>query len=113
MNLIKKAELLEKAGLKRNEAKTLIYILEKNTTTSKEIEHNMDMRQPEVCLALQKLQLKGWIKKYTQKTNNLKGRPTYIYKLAKQKTVITAEITQQLKKQAEDILRLAQQLEKI
>jgi len=113
MGIKDKAKLLEKAGLKRNEAKTLAYLLDKKEAISKDIEHNMDMRQPEVCIALQKLQQKGWIKKYTQKNNNLKGRPTYIYKLAKQKTVITAEITQQLKKQAEDILRLAQQIEKI
>ena len=113
MDVMDKAKLLEEAGLKKHEAKTLAYLLEKKETISKDIERNMDLRQPEVCIALQKLQQKGWIKKYTQKTNNLKGRPTYIYKLAKQKTVITAEIIQQLKKQAKNILRLAQQLEKI
>jgi len=67
-------------GMPKNLAKTLLYISQVNECRSVEIEHGANLRQPEVNVAMHKLQLKGWIKKRNLKKKG-KGRPVHLYKL--------------------------------
>ena len=67
--------------MSKNLAKTLLYISQVDECRSAEIEHGADLRQPEVSVAMQQLQNKGWIKKRDLKKKG-KGRPVHIYKLS-------------------------------
>jgi len=68
-------------GMPKNLAKTLLYISQIDECRSAEIEHGADLRQPEVSVAMQQLQNKGWIEKRDLKKKG-KGRPVHIYKLS-------------------------------
>jgi len=67
-------------GMPKNLAKTLMYISQVDECRSAEIEHGTNLRQPEVSIAMQQLQKKGWIEKRDLKKKG-KGRPVHIYKL--------------------------------
>jgi predicted transcriptional regulator len=67
-------------GMPRNLAKTLLYISQVDECRSAEIEHGAGLRQPEVSVAMQQLQRKGWIARRDLKKKG-KGRPVHIYKL--------------------------------
>jgi len=67
-------------GMPRNLAKTLMYISQTEECRSAEIEHGANLRQPEVSVAMQVLQQKGWISKRDLKKKG-KGRPVHLYKL--------------------------------
>jgi predicted transcriptional regulator len=67
-------------GMPRNLAKTLMYISNVEECRSAEIERSASLRQPEVSLAMQELQKKGWITKRDLKKKG-KGRPVHLYKL--------------------------------
>lgn len=67
-------------GMPRNLAKTLIYISQVAECRSAEIEHGANLRQPEVSVAMQQLQKKGWISRRDLKKKG-KGRPVHLYKL--------------------------------
>ena len=67
-------------GMQKNIAKTLMYISQVEECRSAEIEHGANLRQPEVSVAMQQLQEKGWVEKRHKKKKG-KGRPVHIYKL--------------------------------
>jgi len=67
-------------GMPKNLAKTLMYISQTQECRSAEIEHGANLRQPEVSVAMQVLQQKGWIAKRDLKKKG-KGRPVHLYKL--------------------------------
>ena len=67
-------------GMPRNLAKTLIYISQVDECRSAEIEHGANLRQPEVSVAMQQLQRRGWISRRDLKKKG-KGRPVHLYKL--------------------------------
>ena len=65
-------------GMPRNLAKTLIYISKVDECKAAEIEHEANLRQPEVSVAMHELQRRGWIKKRDLKKKG-KGRPVHLY----------------------------------
>jgi len=67
-------------GMPRNLAKTLMYISQVDECRSAEIERGANLRQPEVSVAMQQLQKRGWITKRDRKKKG-KGRPVHLYKL--------------------------------
>ena len=67
-------------GMPRNFAKTLMYISQVDECRSAEIEHGANLRQPEVSVAMQQLENRGWVEKRHKKKKG-KGRPVHIYKL--------------------------------
>ena len=67
-------------GMPRNLAKTLMYISQVDECRSAEIEHGANLRQPEVSVAMQQLENKGWVEKRHKKKKGT-GRPVHIYKL--------------------------------
>ena len=54
-------ESLVSVGLKRNVAKTLVYLSGVGETISREIELGADLRQPEVSIVMRELKDEGWI----------------------------------------------------
>jgi predicted transcriptional regulator len=68
-------------GLSKNVAKTLVFLFKVNETIPVIIERNMDIRQPEVSVALKKLEEKGWVEKRNIKRGT-RGRPLSSYKLS-------------------------------
>ena len=72
--------LFAELGMPKNLAKTLMYISQVDECRSAEIEHGANLRQPEVSVAMQELEKKGWIRKRYLKKEG-KGRPVHIYKL--------------------------------
>ena len=67
-------------GMPRNLAKTLMYISGVEECRSAEIERNANLRQPEVSVAIQELQRRGWVSKRDLKKKG-KGRPVHLYTL--------------------------------
>ena len=67
-------------GMPKNLAKTLMYISQVSECRSAEIEHGANLRQPEVSVAMQILQDKGWVSRRDLKKKG-KGRPVHLYSL--------------------------------
>ena len=67
-------------GMPKNLAKTLMYISQVAECRSAEIEHGANLRQPEVSVAMQLLQDKGWVRRRDLKKKG-KGRPVHLYSL--------------------------------
>ena len=62
----------------KNLAKTFMYISQVDECRSAEVEQAADLRQPEVCVAMQELRRRGWVKKRDLNKEG-KGRPVHIY----------------------------------
>lgn len=74
-------DLLVESGIKKNIAKTLVYLRKKKETTSVQLEGDTALRQPEVSIAMQDLRKRKWVTKRDIKKEG-KGRPVHSYKLA-------------------------------
>jgi len=77
----KVVKIFQDLGMPRNLAKTLLYISQTDECRSAEIERSANLRQPEVSIAMQELQKKGWITRRDLKKKG-KGRPVHIYSLS-------------------------------
>ena len=75
----KAVQLFVGLGMPKNYAKTLMYISQVDECRSADVEQAADLRQPEVCIAMQELHRRGWVKKRDLKGEG-KGRPIHIYK---------------------------------
>ena len=75
-------DLFNSLGMPKNLAKTLIYISQVDECRSADIEHTVDLRQPEVSVAMQEFERRGWTKKRNMKKKG-KGRPVHLYSLTK------------------------------
>ena len=75
----KVVQLFVKLGMPKNFAKTLLYISQFDECKCADVEQGADLRQPEICIAMQELHRRGWVKKQDLKGKG-KGRPIHIYK---------------------------------
>ena len=62
----------------KNMAKTLLYLSQVPECKCSDIEHGVDLRQPEVSIAMQELRKRGWVKKRDLKKKG-KGRPATMH----------------------------------
>jgi predicted transcriptional regulator len=101
---MKLTELLTDCGFTNPESKTLAYFLKLGDaeTTSRDIERQSDLRQPEVSIALAALIDKGWVGVIVP-TGSTVGRPTKIYWLKVSPEDIYTAIEKDFQK---DIVRL-------
>lgn len=76
------ADLFWDIGLRRNSARVLTLLIKDVDMTSREIERVVDLRQPEVSIAITDLMKKRWVHIVHQITEN-KGRPMKVYHIAK------------------------------
>ncbi|MCJ7444290.1 MAG: ArsR family transcriptional regulator [Methanotrichaceae archaeon] len=103
------ASILIKLGLKRKVAKVLTYLAAADGSTSREIEMDTDLRQPEVSIAMRELRKLDWISERDGK-NPGKGRPYKVYKLNKSFPEIINYLEQEEAKESEIAMR---QIEKL
>ncbi|MDI6916734.1 MAG: ArsR family transcriptional regulator [Thermoplasmatales archaeon] len=101
--------LLINLGLPKNVAKILVFLFGVKETIPVIIERNVNLRQPEVSVALKKLEEKGWVEKRNIKRGT-KGRPLSSYKLS----VSPEKIIDFLEEKKEDeINRIKENVEKL
>jgi len=98
----KAVEIFWGLGMSKNLAKTLMYISQVDECRSAEVEQAADLRQPEVCIAMQELRRRGWVKKQDLNSKG-KGRPVHIYKPAKNLSQIWKTFEQEKLKEVEAI----------
>ncbi|MBN2066267.1 MAG: ArsR family transcriptional regulator, partial [Candidatus Thermoplasmatota archaeon] len=89
-------------GMPKNLAKTLMYISHVDECRSAEIERGANLRQPEVSIAMQHLQDKGWIEKRDLKKKG-KGRPVHIYSLKAPLPTIMKRFEQEKLREVESV----------
>ncbi|KYK20891.1 ArsR family transcriptional regulator [Thermoplasmatales archaeon SG8-52-4] len=99
-------------GMPRNLVKTLIYISQVEECRSAEIEHGANLRQPEVSVAMQQLQKRGWISRRDLKKKG-KGRPVHIYKLTSPINKIVSTFEKEKIKEIESIKNDLDQLKNL
>lgn len=88
-------DLFWSIGLKRNSALVLTLMIKDEDFTSREIERIIDLRQPEVSIALSDLIKRDWVHIVLQITQN-KGRPIKVYHIAKSLDEILDELKESL-----------------
>jgi len=103
------ARILMDIELKRNAARTLVYLANVDEATSRHIEWGADLRQPEVSTAMRKLMEENWVEVREIKKEG-KGRPVKCYKLA----VPIQEIVSKLEKaKQEQVTRDLESIQKL
>jgi predicted transcriptional regulator len=71
---------LRNLGIQRNVALTLVYMINVNEASSREIEIGTGLRQPEISLAICFMSDNSWIESRMVRANK-KGRPLKVYSL--------------------------------
>jgi predicted transcriptional regulator len=105
-------KIFSELGMPRNLAKTLLYISHCDECRSAEIEHQANLRQPEVSVAMQELQQRGWIKKRDLRKKG-KGRPVHIYSLTAPIDKIVSTFEQEKMEEIQIIQRDLDQLKNL
>ena len=105
-------KVFSELGMPRNLAKTLLYISQVDECRSAEIEHGAKLRQPEVSVAMQQLQSKGWVRRRDMKKKG-KGRPVHLYKLTQNLNNILKSFEKEKMKEIENIREDLTQLNKL
>ena len=102
--------LLIEIGIARNIAKVLVFLANTPEASSRAIERGVDMRQPEVSIAMKSLIDRGWIRSRESSAES-KGRPMKIYELAKPINEIIEGIENEKKTEAKNQLALIKKLQ--
>ncbi|OQA53381.1 MAG: hypothetical protein BWY45_03044 [Euryarchaeota archaeon ADurb.Bin294] len=89
------ADLFWSIGLKRNSALVLTLMIKDVDFTSREIERMIDLRQPEVSIAITDLMKRGWVHTVLQITQN-KGRPIKVYHVSRSLDEILDELKESI-----------------
>ncbi len=93
---------LMKTGVPRQVAITLVYVAGTDETRSIDIQNATGLKQPEVSIAMQDLEGRGWVTKRNIKQEK-KGRPFYGYRLNKDIKEIVSEIEKMEKQKIKEI----------
>jgi predicted transcriptional regulator len=89
------SEILTDVGLKNNEARVLVVLFKGYDLTSREIERIVDLRQPEVSIAINQLIDRKWAQ-VTSLITEKKGRPVKVYSLSRSVDTIIDQIEEQI-----------------
>jgi predicted transcriptional regulator len=103
------ANLLMDIGTKRNVAKVLVFLINTKEATSRAIERGIDLRQPEVSLAIKYMAGQGWVKS-DEIPSDKKGRPNKKYALAIPVKDIMASIEKNTRDEANQQLALVKKM---
>jgi len=101
--------LLIEIGMRRTVAKVLVFLVNVDEATSRDIERGTDLRQPEVSIAMNYMFERGWLKNRESKATS-KGRPVKIYMLAVPVPEIMTSIEKQKKTEANNQLTLVKKM---
>jgi len=108
----KAVQLFVKLGMPKNLAKTLIYISQFDECQCADVEQGVDLRQPEVSIAMQELLRRGWVKKRDLNKKG-RGRPVHIYKSTMHLSEILKAFEQEKLKEVESVKREISELKNI
>jgi predicted transcriptional regulator len=97
--------LLIDLGMHRNVAKVLVYLAGAGEATSRTIDRGIDLREPEVSLAISQLAERGWVSSREIRGEN-RGRPVKIYQLALPVTEIISNIEHEKRIEVTNTLNL-------
>ena len=103
------ANLLIEIGMKRNVAKVLVFLIYAKEATSRAIERGIDLRQPEVSLAIKYMAGQGWVTS-DEIPSAKKGRPNKKYSLAMPVKEIMAAIEKNSRDEANQQLALVKRM---
>ena len=103
------ASLLIDIGMKRNVAKVLVFLIHAKEATSRAIERGVDLRQPEVSLAIKYMAGQGWVTS-DEIPSAKKGRPNKKYSLAMPVKEIMAAIEKNSRDEANQQLALVKRM---
>lgn len=87
--------ILTDVGLKSNEARVLVVLFKGYDLTSRQIERIVDLRQPEVSIAINQLIDRKWAQ-VTSLITEKKGRPVKVYSLSRSVDQIIDQIEEQI-----------------
>ena len=108
----KAVQLFIKLGMPRNLAKTLLYISQVDECKCADVEQGVDLRQPEVSIAMQELRERRWVKKRDLKKKG-KGRPVHLYTPTKNLSEILKAFEQEKLKEVESVKNNISELKNI
>jgi len=104
-------------SLGRLDAKTLAYLLfhKDEYVTSRQIEYDMNLRQPEASASLSRLKKKKWLDINIERTKKtqVKGRPIQLYKLSVSCEEILGIFIEDIKEDINNKWRMVQELKTI
>jgi predicted transcriptional regulator len=107
-----KANILADSGMRHYEAKTLLFLFSHGSGYSRDIEREMDLRQPEVSASMSVFIEKKWVNKKPVDAQG-KGRPSIFYSLQKEKKQIIEELKNKVNDDMKNKLELLRELDTI
>ncbi|WP_321428656.1 transcriptional regulator [uncultured Methanolobus sp.] len=106
-------ELLRKLDINRPVALTLACLSSGEEITSREIEKNSSLRQPEVSIAMRYLKDNNWVNIREEKKTEGKGRPVKLYKLITPLEEIVQSIEQRVILESRSVLSNIEKLKRL
>ena len=108
-----KINILTNAGLKKIDAKVLLFIFSNPVTVSRKIERELILRQPEVSNTMKRFVINGWVTASKTKIPGKIGRPETLYTMSKPKADIINELITQLEYKLVAMQQVLSQLRKL
>ncbi len=106
-------ELLRKLNINRTVALTLACLSCGEEITSREIEKNSNLRQPEVSIAMRYLKDNNWVEIREEKKTEGKGRPVKLYRLITPLEQIVFNIEQKILLESRYVLNNIEKLKRL
>ncbi|MDK2825745.1 Predicted transcriptional regulator [Methanolobus vulcani] len=106
-------ELLRKLDINRPVALTLACLSSGDEITSREIEKNSSLRQPEVSIAMRYLKDNSWVDIREEKKTEGKGRPVKLYRLVTPLEDIVQSIEQRVLLESRSVLNNIEKLKRL
>ncbi|ETA67021.1 transcriptional regulator [Methanolobus sp. WCC1] len=106
-------ELLRKLDINRPVALTLACLSSGEEITSREIEKNSSLRQPEVSIAMRYLKDNNWVDIREEKKTEGKGRPVKLYRLVTPLEDIVQSIEQRVLLESRYVLNNIEKLKRL
>nr|WP_321498801.1 transcriptional regulator [uncultured Methanolobus sp.] len=106
-------ELLRKLDINRPVALTLACLSSGDEITSREIEKNSSLRQPEVSIAMRYLKDNNWVDIREEKKTEGKGRPVKLYRLVTPLEEIVQSIEQRVLLESRYVLNNIEKLKRL
>ncbi|WMW22542.1 transcriptional regulator [Methanolobus mangrovi] len=106
-------ELLRKLDMNRTVALTLACLSSGEEITSREIEKNSNLRQPEVSIAMRYLKDNNWVDIREEKKTEGKGRPVKLYRLVTPLDEIVRNIEQKILLESRYVLNNIEKLKRL
>ena len=106
-------KLLRKLDMNRPVALTLASLSSGEEITSREIEMNSNLRQPEVSIAMRYLRDNNWVEIREEKRTEGKGRPVKLYRLITPLEEIIRSIERRILLESQSVLENIEKLKRL